>query len=159
KIEGKVAAEPFGIWDSHNAPVSPRSLYYAQLRDRLGPDAVRQVAAAPQLAGSIWDALYDWEGEGVFGPAVAALVSEGSGPPSKTPSKTLRLRVADLRLLDARAETRWEKESGPGRVRFKQLDPLTWRADFTRAGRYTLQAIVEDRSGRRETADVDVFVD
>jgi hypothetical protein len=34
---------PNGIVDSHGRPVQPRSLYLAQLRERLGPEAVRNI--------------------------------------------------------------------------------------------------------------------
>ena len=37
-----------GYWESHGKKVSPRSLYWQQLEDRLGPDAVRQVAVEGQ---------------------------------------------------------------------------------------------------------------
>ncbi|MEM1061917.1 MAG: hypothetical protein AAGJ97_06275 [Planctomycetota bacterium] len=155
KIEGKVAAEPFGIWESHNVPVSPRSLYYAQLRDRLGPAAVRRVAASAQLAGPVWDALYDWEGEGVFGDAVTAWVGPGDVPRSKR----LSVRISDLRLLDSGAEVVWEKVSGPGRVRFEPTESFARTARFADAGRYTLRATVADESGREATADVEVVID
>ena len=62
--EGWVAAEPFGIWESHGRPVEPRSLYLAQLRDRLGQAAVEAVTLPQQRAGRIWDLLAGWQGEG-----------------------------------------------------------------------------------------------
>mgnify|MGYP004153189883 CR=1 FL=1 len=40
---GWTTAEPFGWWESHGTPVEPRSLYLAQLRDRLGEAAVEDV--------------------------------------------------------------------------------------------------------------------
>ena len=42
-----------GFWDSHGTHVSPRSLYLAQLEDRLGSAAVRNVAVPAQLDGTI----------------------------------------------------------------------------------------------------------
>jgi hypothetical protein len=36
--------------DSHNHPVTPRSLYLAQLEQRLGPEALANVATSEQLA-------------------------------------------------------------------------------------------------------------
>ena len=42
---------PQGYWESHGQHVSPRSLYLAQLEDRLGADAVRAVATAAQISG------------------------------------------------------------------------------------------------------------
>jgi hypothetical protein len=46
-----------GYIESPNAPVTPRSLYLAQLRDRLGEAAVRNVASPAQLDGTIHDAI------------------------------------------------------------------------------------------------------
>ena len=43
---------PQGYWESHGVHVSPRSLYLAQLEDRLGADAVRAVATPGQIKGS-----------------------------------------------------------------------------------------------------------
>jgi len=38
-----------GYWESHGAPVTPRSLYLKQLEDRLGVDAVRNMATEAQM--------------------------------------------------------------------------------------------------------------
>jgi hypothetical protein len=40
---GNKPALPEGIFDSHGTPVTPASLYLAQLRERLGPAAVRNI--------------------------------------------------------------------------------------------------------------------
>ena len=42
-----------GHWESHGQPVTPRSLYLTQLEDRLGMDAVREVATDAQIDGTI----------------------------------------------------------------------------------------------------------
>jgi len=34
---------PSGIFDSHNVPVTPSSLYLAQLKERLGPQALSNI--------------------------------------------------------------------------------------------------------------------
>ncbi|MBX3274944.1 MAG: hypothetical protein KF729_32065 [Sandaracinaceae bacterium] len=61
---GWAPAEPFGIWESHNRAVTPRSLYLAQLRDRLGDAAVEAVTLPAQREGRIWGLLAGWAGEG-----------------------------------------------------------------------------------------------
>ncbi|MHA1369841.1 MAG: hypothetical protein ACTSRA_09040 [Promethearchaeota archaeon] len=53
-----------GFVEHWNTPVQPRSLYLAQLKDRLGEDAVKNIALQAQLDGYIWDALEQWAGEG-----------------------------------------------------------------------------------------------
>jgi hypothetical protein len=58
--------EPPGIWDSHNTPVTPRSLYYTQLAERLGTNALNHVILPQQKTGGIWTALYNWGGDGLF---------------------------------------------------------------------------------------------
>ena len=56
--------EPLGFWESLGTHVSPRSLYYRQLEDRLGPDAVTNVTILTQRTGTIWTQLGTWAGLG-----------------------------------------------------------------------------------------------
>ena len=53
-----------GFWESWKLPVTPRSLYYQQLEDRLGASAVDAVRLARQRQGSIWDVISAWAGYG-----------------------------------------------------------------------------------------------
>lgn len=46
-----------GYWESWGAHVMPRSLYLAQLEERLGAAAVDNIATAAQRAGTLWDSL------------------------------------------------------------------------------------------------------
>ncbi|MCH5597873.1 hypothetical protein [Niabella ginsengisoli] len=55
-----------GFWESWNVPVQPRSLYLAQLKDRLGSQAVSNIATQAQLSGAISGMLTAWAGEGSF---------------------------------------------------------------------------------------------
>lgn len=55
--------EPDGWWEHHGQPVSPRSLYYKQLEDRLGMAAVENVTMPEQRSGGIWPDLADWAGQ------------------------------------------------------------------------------------------------
>jgi hypothetical protein len=54
--------EPLGWWESRGTHVQPRSLYYKQLEDRLGPQAVMNTTTAAQRTGPIWDQLARWAG-------------------------------------------------------------------------------------------------
>jgi hypothetical protein len=56
--------EPLGFWESLGTHVSPRSLYYRQLEDRLGPEAVANVTIPSQRTGTIWSQLQEWAGVG-----------------------------------------------------------------------------------------------
>jgi len=65
KTEGdQVPAEPFGWWESPGVPVSPRSLYYQQLIDRLGQTAFENVTRPKQRTERIWSDLLAWQGNG-----------------------------------------------------------------------------------------------
>ncbi len=57
--------EPFGYFESHGKPVAIRSLYLAQLADRLGDKAVKAVTIAQQTKG-IWNLLNAWAGKGLL---------------------------------------------------------------------------------------------
>jgi hypothetical protein len=58
--------EPLGYWESHGKHVTPRSLYYKQLEDRLGPEAVENVTIPAQRTGTIWVLLDTWAGIGLM---------------------------------------------------------------------------------------------
>ena len=72
--------EPDGILQSLGSHLSPRSLYYAQLHDRLGPNALHSVVLPSQKAGTIWNALETWRGDGLFGDAAVAWLDEEAVP-------------------------------------------------------------------------------
>jgi hypothetical protein len=54
--------EPLGYWEFLGVHVCPRSLYYKQLEDRLGPEAVASVTTPAQRVGTIWTQLRSWAG-------------------------------------------------------------------------------------------------
>jgi hypothetical protein len=53
-----------GFWESYGSPVTPRSLYYQQLKDRLGNSAVDNITLPVQRTGNIWSYLSTWAGIG-----------------------------------------------------------------------------------------------
>ncbi|MDA3823887.1 MAG: T9SS type A sorting domain-containing protein [Bacteroidales bacterium] len=53
-----------GYYDHHGSHVSTRSLYLKQLEDRLGAEAVMNIAIPEQLDGDIYDMLDAWQGKG-----------------------------------------------------------------------------------------------
>ena len=55
--------EPAGMIESPGRPVTPRSLYLQQLRDRLGEQAVLDVTTSEQRKGRIWASLSARAGE------------------------------------------------------------------------------------------------
>ncbi|MEY3895600.1 MAG: hypothetical protein RLZZ214_1119, partial [Verrucomicrobiota bacterium] len=58
-----LAGRPPGIWHSRNTPVAPRSLYLAQLKERIdrdggdGGSAVLAVTTAKQRQGNLWESM------------------------------------------------------------------------------------------------------
>ncbi len=63
---GIVDNQAQGIIESWGQPVSPRSLYIEQLRERLGEDALDNVILPAQKQGNIWDSLRAWKGNGAL---------------------------------------------------------------------------------------------
>jgi len=57
-----IVKEGSGFWESFGTPVSPRSLYLKQLKDRLGQEGLDNIATEDQLSSRIWDYLADWAG-------------------------------------------------------------------------------------------------
>lgn len=61
-----------GFWESWKTRVTPRSLYYQQLQDRLGAAAVANVTLPEQRQGHvIWPLLISWAGVGALTTATA----------------------------------------------------------------------------------------
>ena len=53
-----------GYWESWGTAVQPRSLYLAQLKDRLGNTAVENITISAQRTGNIDQLLKNWAGKG-----------------------------------------------------------------------------------------------
>jgi hypothetical protein len=133
--------EPFGIWESHHHPVLPRSLYYAQLRDRLGANAVNKVTLPAQDTGAVWSQLKDWDGDGLFlDPLIVRLDAEVE--PDVGVPVSLRAQVRHLRVLDGLNSVSWKKISGPGTVVFADRGALETTATFDQPGSYVLEVEV-----------------
>lgn len=60
-----------GYWEHWGDFVTPRSLYLRQLEDRLGREAVANIALPEQLDDHLWKYLAAWKGEGRFSQVVA----------------------------------------------------------------------------------------
>jgi hypothetical protein len=53
-----------GYWEKWGTHVLPRSLYYQQLQDRLGEDAVLNTTISAQHSGRIYEVIKNWKGFG-----------------------------------------------------------------------------------------------
>ncbi|HAV13748.1 MAG TPA: hypothetical protein DCX06_09725, partial [Opitutae bacterium] len=146
KREGAwVASEPFGIWESENVPVTPRSLYYAQLEERLGSGALNEVILPQQIHGTIWTELESWDGNGLILDAVVCWLDDSSMPAINTPI-SINARIRDLAILDGLSSTTWSQVSGPGAVSFGDSSLLETTASFSATGQYTLQLLADNGS-------------
>ena len=143
KIEGKVAASQFGIWDSQYVPVAPRSLYYTQLKERLGNTALRNVVLPQQVEGRIWDGLFDWAGEGLLFDDVVIWHGQAGDHAVK-----LSGVVRNLTLLGKTLSVQWSRVSGPGEADFSSPSSLETQCVFSKKGSYKLQLTVDGGSSR-----------
>ena len=132
-----------GMWDSENEPVTPRSLYYAQLADRLGEQALNQVIVSQQRAGHIWAELLRWDGDGHFGDALVAYADQEADAQART-AFPVHISVRNLALLDGSPKVSWRKLSGPGTVTFEGDGLDKSMVTASRAGTYELEVTVDD---------------
>lgn len=58
-----------GYFELNDQDAQPRSLFYQQLQDRIGKEAVDAMTTETQKNGTILRALKEWKGEGYFDPA------------------------------------------------------------------------------------------
>ena len=144
--------EPFGFWESQNVPVTPRSLYYKQLEDRLGTHAVMTVTTPGQLQGTIWNTLSGWGGEGeapglpAFSPlqvdvTAGSLAEQGIPHPL---SAVIRYPLPSNFPTTAN----WTVVSGPGSVVFGDATSPSTTASFSQPGNYELQFVISQDDDR-----------
>ena len=150
--------EPDGIIQSHGSHVTPRSLYYTQLKERKGANALHSVVLPNQNAGTIWTALEAWMGDGLFGDAVLAWMDKESGPVSTEASLDIGGMVRDLNLLGNNPTFAWSLTSGPGSVNFGDPSALQTTASFDTSGVYLLELLVSDGPSSK-SANLNVLVE
>lgn len=139
------AAEPFGIWESEGAPVQPRSLYYAQLAERLGGNALFDVILPQQMQGTLWTDLESWDGDGLLLDPVVVVLDPSTTVGLNDPV-AIRARIRDLRMLDNLNAVSWSQVSGPGATTFGDSTAIETTASFTASGQYVLQLEANDGS-------------
>ena len=139
-VSAAITSEPGGIIESRGAYVYPRSLYYSQLRDRLGPNCGRHVIIPEQKPGNIWSLLQTWNGNGLLSNRVITWRDESSATISLNSPVSIGGVVRDLSLLDASPTAyQWSKDSGPGTITFGDTSKLETTASFSSSGTYTLR--------------------
>lgn len=145
-------AEPEGFWESRGMAVTPRSLYYAQLADRLGVEALVAVTTAAQRNGTIWDDLAAWQGNSAP-PGLPEFVPPGidTGPDLKLVVGSHQIHAAiRYPLPDDFPMTihGWTQSSGPANAVFDQPLNTSTTVTFPAPGIYKFQfaaSQVDDR--------------
>jgi len=145
-------SEPDGIWESRGVPVTPRSLYYTQLEDRLGASAVAAVTSPNQRIGTIWTDLSAWQGEAATPPSMPAFV-----PLSIDAGKDEQMEVSSY---DLAATVRyplpnnfpltqgWAQISGPFNAEFGNASSSATNVTFPAPGIYELQFTASQTDSR-----------
>jgi hypothetical protein len=152
-VNAQYTKEPDGIIQSTGTHVTPRSLYYKQLQERLGPNGLRHMILPQQKTGAIYAQLQSWNGEGLLLDRVITWVDETSVPVPTNFPLSVGGFVRDLSLLDASPTTyQWSQVSGPGTTTFSSSSNLSTTASFSLAGTYTLQLVVTSSKGSSATA-------
>jgi hypothetical protein len=135
--------EPDGIWQSQGTNVTPRSLYYTQLRDRLGMTAVSNVTIPAQLTGKIWTALNSWAGEGrmtgvpdinpfIVNAGVDISARLANSPIALNGSLTINNSSSPVTLL-------WSQTSGPAGAEIVSPSQVSTTVRFLNTGTYVFR--------------------
>ncbi len=82
-----------GYWESQGTHLAIRSLYLKQLEDRLGVEALANIATPEQRKGNIYAMLSAWKGEGPLIFPNANFVSQQDIPTTLTPGQTATVNV------------------------------------------------------------------
>lgn len=132
--------EPNGIIQSLDAHVTPRSLYYSQLKERLGNNALSTQLLPAQYNGAIWSHLESWYGEDLFMDQIVVWYDTDAGAVSPSKYVAIGGMVRDLSLLEDQPSFQWRLLSGPGRAVFEGgANSLNEAVSFDVAGKYTIE--------------------
>ncbi|HML76036.1 MAG TPA: hypothetical protein PKB02_16215 [Anaerohalosphaeraceae bacterium] len=127
KKEGSWAPEePFGWWESHGQMVTPRSLYFQQLIDRLGQAAYQNVTLPQQREGRIWNEIQNWAGKDRFQPAPIRPDSPRDRPLEEGDPVVFEIVPVDA---DNILEYQWHEVSGDTYSRIGKNSPLLVLSD------------------------------
>jgi hypothetical protein len=157
KAQGKwTTAEPHGIWDSHQTRVIPRSLYHAQLEERLGYEALRKTTLPQQQNGTVWSQLEAWAGNGLFLDPVVCWTHREQSTTVNSPLD-VHSTIRDLKMLGGPFTTSWSKVSGPGTVTFGNPAAASTTAAFSSFGNHVIR-FTATGGGRQITGDLAISV-
>jgi hypothetical protein len=141
--------EPRGIVQSLGSHVTPRSLYYTQLKDRLGSNAMNSQLIPAQKVGHIWNELQSWYGDGLFMDPVVVWYDEGVDVMVDT-AHDIFGHVRDLNLMESSPSIGWSLTSGPGTVQFSDSSSLSTQVTFSAEGTYIVRLVVGSTTATME---------
>lgn len=144
-------AEADGIWESRGVPVTPRSLYHAQLADRLGHRAVATVTTSQQRAGPIWTSLSAWRGDSEAPglPAFTPLqVDVGADVPGGSESHHLDAIIRHPLPANFPLTQGWTQLGGPAEAVFEDASSPSTTVTFPAAGVYELRFAASQEDNR-----------
>ena len=146
-----IGNEPFGIWESLNTPITPRSLYYKQLDDRLGTAAMLNVTSQSQRNGAIFTELSSWQGNGAppgapsWQPVQVEVLAEESTPAGV--GHNLYAAIHQPLPSNYPMTAGWTQVSGPGSAVFANASAASTTVAFPVAGTYVLRFSASQTDG------------
>ncbi len=128
-VKGSATDEADGFVESQGTSVTPVSLYFTQLQDRLGETAYKNVTTPNQRQGRIWNDLTSWQQE-------SAVLSTTVG----TAIEITGVLEHQVPVAPGSSTTdSWSVLSGPGSATFGNANETTTMASFDQAGLYQLK--------------------
>ena len=146
-----IGTEPYGIWESLNTPITPRSLYYKQLDDRLGTAAMLNVTTQSQRNGSIFTELSSWQGNGAppgapsWQPVQVEVLAEESTPAGV--GHNLYAVIHQPLPSNYPIIAGWTQVSGPASAVFANATAASTTVTFPLAGTYVLRFSASQTDG------------
>jgi hypothetical protein len=144
--------ESDGFWESHQVPVTPRSLYYTQLADRLGNKAMRTVVTSAQSQARVWADLSSWHGDSEApGLPPFAPVQVDLGGDITTTIQALEMNAVLRYPLPANFPITvggWTQLGGPGSVVFGDSLAASTTVTFPGPGTYELAFSLSQQDNR-----------
>lgn len=146
-----------GYFESNDVPVQPRSLYFKQLEDRIGKNAVNMIRTNTQYNGRIHDALEEWKGLGSLPDNLQAIVtsitiSGEHGEIAVVNGQTLQMVAKVLPVMLEDKNVNWSVVNGTGSATINQQGTLTG----TGPGKVTVTASAKDESGITNSIEITV---
>ena len=154
KQQKPTSHEPHGSWESHNQTVDPRSLYQAQLTDRLGTNALHGIILPQQRSGRIWEDLIQWNGDGLFLDPVLTWYDEEAIPIANT-KVSVGAYIRDLRILEEGFSSLWTETSSQAVI--EDNSSLHTSVSFPSSGSFTLRLSIT--SGSDITTHSDLVIE